>query len=81
MDQYTCPLCGGKLKLLTIETHEVPRDQWYARPGYTQVFQLASRIIGMMQLPHEFRLGNDPVRLYACDRCGYVKAIKIEGEK
>lgn len=78
MDQYTCPLCGGKLNRLTIEKHEVPRDRWYARPVVYRVFELASQIYAMMQLPHEFRIGNDPARLWACDRCGYVKAIKIE---
>lgn len=78
MDQYTCPLCGGKLSMLTIEEHEVPREQWYARPGYIQAFELVSRIIGMMRLHHEFRLGDSPVRLWACERCGYTKAIKIE---
>lgn len=77
MNQYTCPLCGGNLKLLTIEKHEVPREQWYARPGYTKVFELFSRIVNTIQLPHEFRLGNDPARLCACDRCGYVKVVKL----
>lgn len=80
MDQYTCPLCGGKLSPLTIDKHEVPRDKWYARPGYTQVFELVSQIVGMMLLPHLFHLGDSPVRLHACERCGYVKAIKHKEE-
>ena len=81
MDQYTCPLCGGKLVPLEVETHNIPRDKWNINLGTGLLYSV---IGNWMRFPHQFRMycvTGEPVDMYTCERCGFVKAIRMKKEK
>lgn len=78
MDQHTCPLCGGKLSSLAVGDHDVPHEKWMAN----FIAQRLTSVVNTYTIyTHSFRLGDDPVILCACERCGYVKAIRMKKEQ
>lgn len=78
MNRNTCPLCGGKLLPLRVEPHNIPKERFSFDRLRGEV--LVSNNFDRVSYPHQWYLGQNKVRLLACDICGHVRAIKEEDE-
>lgn len=74
-NKFSCPLCGDQLVPVKVSSHTVPRDVMNV-DFENQRATLQS--VGNVTYVHQFEMNGVPVSLCACDRCGYVKAVKVD---
>ena len=74
-NKFACPLCGDRLVPVKVRSNTVPRDVTnvdFANQKATV------RYDGNVTYVHQFEIDGASVSLCACDRCGYVKVVKVD---